>query len=156
MWVAFNPSKIAHNFTVVSAIEAWYETSQELIFDVFLIVELCRGWKFLNETSHNALGFCRLGSPTMLMWMNRLLILWNKVTTTCNNLTCNVTMEQWLDTLTWHSSVTIQRKAKDISMVTLKIRHRTVVLTSKSVNENQNEWLDQYICLSDILTLNQS
>ena len=35
MWVAFNPSKIAHNFTVVSAIEAWYETSQELIFDVF-------------------------------------------------------------------------------------------------------------------------
>ena len=156
MWVALNPSKIAHNFTVVSAIEAWYETSQELIFDVFLIVELCRGWKFLNETSHNALGSCRLGSPTMLMWMNRLLILWNKVTTTCNNLTCNVTMEQWLDTLTWHSSVTIQRKAQNISMVTLKIRHRTVVLTSKSVNENQNEWLDQYICLSDILTLNQS
>lgn len=67
MWVAFNPSKTAHNFTVVSAIEAWYETSQELIFDVFLIVELCRGWKFLNETSHNALGSCRLGSPTMLM-----------------------------------------------------------------------------------------
>lgn len=56
MRVAFNPSKIAHNFTVVSAIEAWYETSQELTFDVSLIVELCRGWKFLNETSHNALG----------------------------------------------------------------------------------------------------
>lgn len=158
MWVAVNPSKFVHNFTVGSATEVWYKTSQELTFVVvllFLIVELCRGWKFFNDTSHNALGSCRLGSLTMLMWMNRLLILWNKVTTTCDNLTCNVTMEQWLDTLTWHSSVTIQRKANNISMVTLKIRH-TVVLTWKSVNENQNEWIDQYICLSDILTLNKS
>jgi len=49
MWVAVNSSKFFHNFTVVSATEVWYKTSQELTFDVFLIVELCRGWKFLNE-----------------------------------------------------------------------------------------------------------
>ena len=49
MWVAVNRSKIAHNFTVVSATEVWYETSQELTFVVFWIVELCRGWKFLNK-----------------------------------------------------------------------------------------------------------